>query len=153
MREERGAAWVAAQMPLELLVAVCGWLGPRLPKRGRARRRRVGLAVMLSGLAGLAWSGATLGRNLTPFPRPRQDGELVVTGPFGLTRHPIYTFNVVAAIGYGLFRDRLLVLLATVPLAVVLWYKAGAEERWLSRQFPQYATYRTRVRRLLPGVC
>jgi protein-S-isoprenylcysteine O-methyltransferase Ste14 len=43
-------------------------------------------------------------------------------------------------------------LTAWLLLAIVLLAKAVLEERGLDRQFPGYAAYAARVKRLIPGV-
>ena len=54
--------------------------------------------VKIAGLGVFGLGGAfifgglqTLGNSLTPFPVPRDDGELVTDGAFSYTRHPMYT--------------------------------------------------------------
>ncbi len=112
--------------------------------------RLAGIPVALAGLGLAVWAGRTLGSSLTPYPRPRRDGELVTGGPYRLARHPIYGGGLLLFLGYG--------LLASVPAtagALVLgglwWAKSGVEERHLAARFDGYAEYRRRVRgRLLP---
>jgi protein-S-isoprenylcysteine O-methyltransferase Ste14 len=41
---------------------------------------------------------------------------------------------------------------AALVLALFLDAKARREERWLRRQFPDYADYELKVRRFIPGV-
>lgn len=55
-------------------------------------------AVKLAGFLAIGLGGAftfggqqTLGDNLTPFPVPKDDGELVTDGAYSYTRHPMYT--------------------------------------------------------------
>lgn len=37
-------------------------------------------------------------------------------------------------------------------MAIFFDTKAGVEERWLTKRFPEYAAYRRRVRKLIPFV-
>ena len=105
-------------------------------------------AAAACGLAGTL----TLGRHLTPFPKPSADTPLVQHGIYRLVRHPLYTAVVSAAVGWSLLRSSGPALLTSLVLAVFLDAKARHEERWLRRQFPEYAAYQQRVRRFVPWV-
>lgn len=63
----------------------------------------VQIAAKITGLLALGLGGAftfggqqTLGDSLTPFPVPKDDGELVTDGAYSYTRHPMYTGNVLS---------------------------------------------------------
>jgi len=142
----RGAGWVAAQFALIAAVLALGAVPPRWP----GWVQLLGVPLLPAGGAAAVWAARTLGSSLTPFPRPRPEGELVETGPYRLVRHPIYGAGVLFFLGYGLW--------ASVPatagvavLALLWWLKAGVEERHLTARFAGYEDYRRRVRRrLLP---
>jgi protein-S-isoprenylcysteine O-methyltransferase Ste14 len=137
---------VVVQFALMLAILALGAVPPRWP----GWLQLLGAALCLGGGAVAVWAARTLGRSLTPFPRPRPEGELVETGPYAWVRHPLYGAGLLFFLGYG--------LLASVPataavaaLATLWWLKAGVEERYLAAQFPAYEAYRSRVRRrLLP---
>jgi protein-S-isoprenylcysteine O-methyltransferase Ste14 len=93
-----------------------------------------------------------LGRNLTPLPYPREDGELVQTGMYGVVRHPLYSGILLAALAYTIGQLSLSHAVATGVLFLVLNYKASREEAWLSDRYPAYSTYRQRVKKLIPGL-
>lgn len=147
---ERGGLWVVAQFPLAGLVFLAGLRGPRLPARLRAPARWLGVMLVPAGGALFLTGTAALGSNLTPFPKPSPDARLVTTGPYGLARHPLYGGIVVAALGWGLFQGRWLGLLGALVLAAFFDAKASREEHWLTEQFPEYPSYRRRVRKLVP---
>jgi protein-S-isoprenylcysteine O-methyltransferase Ste14 len=42
-----------------------------------------------------------LGQNLTPLPHPRDEGQLVKTGIYGLVRHPMYSGVIYLALAYA----------------------------------------------------
>ena len=54
----------------------------------------------LGALFALA-AGLGLGPALTPMPRPSGRGELVVSGPYAVVRHPIYSGVAAAALGFS----------------------------------------------------
>lgn len=148
----------------------------RLPKRSGDRRRRViaisffgTFALLLAGLlpntspslypastiliaVGLAitfWSLLYLRWSFSIMPEAR---KLVTSGPYRFSRNPVYMGEFIAAIGVALphFGWGSLLLLAALALAQllrILW-----EEQVLGREFAEeYAAYRRRVHRLLPG--
>jgi protein-S-isoprenylcysteine O-methyltransferase Ste14 len=146
----KGGPWVLAQIALILAVLV---LGPVLggPPWSQVCTP-VGSALIFAG-AVFGISGAcSLGRNLTPYPKPLESSRLVRTGIFRIVRHPLYTSLILLASGWSIVWSSGSALLAAAGLAVLLDAKARLEERWLRARFPDYAAYALRVRRLLPWI-
>jgi protein-S-isoprenylcysteine O-methyltransferase Ste14 len=115
---------------------------------------RWGLAAAL-GLAGivLILKGLLdLGRNLTPLPHPKADGQLVRSGVYGLVRHPLYSGLIFAAFSWVVFQFSLSHLIATAILFAFFDTKARREEAWLTEKYPEYSDYQQQVKRLIPGV-
>jgi protein-S-isoprenylcysteine O-methyltransferase Ste14 len=112
----------------------------------------VGFVVAFAGLLLFAWAYRTMGRSFTPFPRPLASGELVVSGPFRLVRHPVYGGVLLLSAGASLAIG-FLGLVGTAVLAALWWRKSAFEERLLVERYPEYTSYRARVRRrFLPFV-
>ena len=107
--------------------------------------------LSVAALCGVAGTAA-LKRNLTPFPRPLAETQFVRCGVYGLMRHPLYVAVLCAAIGWALVWRSWSGLVAALVLGLLLDAKARREERWLRRQFPDYADYERKVRRFIPGV-
>ena len=147
-RVGRGSQWVLAQAVLLSAVIGSGFFADR---HWDSAAGRVG-GVALLALAGLSMaSGAlSLGRNLTPFPRPGREARLVQTGVYAWVRHPLYAALMVGAVGWALFRENLWTLGAAAALVLFLHAKARREEAWLKEHFPDYAAYARRVPRFLP---
>jgi protein-S-isoprenylcysteine O-methyltransferase Ste14 len=142
--EERGDRWVVAQFGLMVLVLAAGWLPPGWPSSVDIVFRALGAVSSLLGALVAVWAWRTLEGSATAFPRPREGGRLIETGPYEYVRHPIYSAGLLFFGGYALATSPV----ALVPLAAlaVLWRnKAALEEELLARRFPQYRDYRARV--------
>jgi protein-S-isoprenylcysteine O-methyltransferase Ste14 len=111
-----------------------------------------GGAVAGAGLAFIATGAIRLGRNLTPFPRPREDGVLVSEGIFALVRHPIYSGFVLLTLGWSLAWRSLAALIGALILLLFFDLKARREEQWLETKYAEYPEYRRRVKKLIPFV-
>jgi protein-S-isoprenylcysteine O-methyltransferase Ste14 len=105
---------------------------------------RIGWIVAAAGLGLAIWAGRTMGRSLSPFPRPTRRAELVQNGPFRLVRHPIYLGGTLFCAGLALVFS-VYALALTGVLALFWVFKARYEERLLAERFPEYAEYRRRT--------
>jgi protein-S-isoprenylcysteine O-methyltransferase Ste14 len=108
------------------------------------------LCVVGSGFVVLG--SVALGRNLTPFPKPTEDGSLVERRIFSVVRHPIYSGFTLFAFGWGLVWNSSATLIAALVLLFFFDIKARREERWLEAKFGSYAAYKKRVKKLIPLV-
>jgi protein-S-isoprenylcysteine O-methyltransferase Ste14 len=147
---QRGGLWVLGQGMLLGAVIAGGILG-------RSQWQSLPLTLcgaflfLVSACCGLTGT-VSLGRNLTPFPKPSASARLVQTGIYGLIRHPLYTAVFCGSVGWALVWRSWPALLAALALAPLFDAKARAEERWLRQQFPEYASYEQRVRRFVPWI-
>ena len=85
-------------------------------------------------------------------PAPRDDGQLVQTGPYRWIRHPMYTAVIAVGLACAWTGASVLGWAALSLLVVVLAVKANFEERWLRKAHPGYAAYCQQTRRFLPGI-
>lgn len=145
---QRGGAWVLTQSALLGAVAVLAVFF-----RGGGFHPWVvipGVALLLIG-AGVALAGAlALGSNLTPFPKPGEQAQLVRHGIYAVIRHPLYTSVIAGSIGWALVWQSWLALLVATSLIPFFQAKARREERWLREKFPEYAGYQRQVRGFVP---
>jgi protein-S-isoprenylcysteine O-methyltransferase Ste14 len=146
----RGEAWVLAQAVLLLLFVFAPQVG--LPWPGNDLVRFAGWTLVAIGSLLLLWSALNLGHSLTPFPRPLPDGELVTTGAYRLVRHPIYCAVLIGALGLSLATGNWLRIVLTGVLFLFFDRKARREELWLQQQYPAYAAYKARVKKLIPWI-
>ena len=89
--------------------------------------------------AGLVWSLSArrhLGGNWSATVTVKQGHELIRTGPYRWTRHPIYTGLLAAIAGSAVAQGECRSLLALLLIIASVLRKAGVEERFMTRQFP-----------------
>jgi protein-S-isoprenylcysteine O-methyltransferase Ste14 len=139
----RGGGWVVAQTVLMVVFVVLVFLPPYWPRQ----LSFVGVPLAVVGAVGLVWAARALGKSMTPYPRPRETGELIETGPYRLVRHPIYVAGMLFFLGVGL-SSSVPATLGALALGALWWRKAAVEEEHLTARFPEYEDYRSRVRRL-----
>lgn len=151
--QTRGGGWVLAQgLVLAALVLTPMETGA---SRALSLDQPLQVAGMLAVFAGVALSLAgalTLGRALTPFPRPRAKAPLKQRGVYAWVRHPIYAGILLAALGWSLWWLSAAGVFATLLAAVFFDRKAAREEAWLSARHRAYRAYRKRVKKFIPGV-
>jgi protein-S-isoprenylcysteine O-methyltransferase Ste14 len=111
-----------------------------------------GLALGMLGFGLVAAGYMVLGSNLSILPHPKNGATLVQTGVYGMVRHPMYSGVIVAAVGWALLNSSLMTSVYAAVLFVFFDAKSRREERWLTRQFPEYAAYCTRVHKLIPWI-
>ena len=115
--------------------------------------RGAGLVVLIGATAWTIWARLALGSMWSSGAVARPDHVLRTTGPFGVTRHPVYTGSLGMLAGSALAEGlgRWLALFAVVTLLLLV--KTSAEERLLAAEFPaEYERYRRDVPRLIPRI-
>ena len=111
----------------------------------------VGVGLTFAGLLFSVWARMQLGRNWSRSVTIKQDHELIVTGPYALVRHPIYTGLLAAFLGTVLAVGEVRAVLAFVLIAVQFGYKLQLEEKWMRAQFG--AAYAGHIRTALQRWC
>lgn len=110
-----------------------------------------GLIVITAG-AVVIMGALALGRNLTPFPRPIPGGHLITHGIYGIVRHPLYMAAIIGTFGWGLMIANLLDIGLVTVVFLFVDLKSRREEEWLLEAYPEYASYRRRVKKLIPWI-
>ncbi len=142
--------WVTGQSVLMLAVILLGVLHSGARHDGTAFA--TGMFLFLAGAVAGIWGVRSLGRSRTPFPTPKADAELVQRGIYHWLRHPLYSSVMLASVGWALIWESRPAGVSTVILCVFFDAKARVEERLLLAKFPEYAAYRKRTWRFLPGI-
>jgi protein-S-isoprenylcysteine O-methyltransferase Ste14 len=102
---QRGEYWVIAQGVLLLVFALI----PPMTSSIIDLRLSVWLytswiLTAIFGILAIVFLGRSLsdlGQNLTPLPHPRDEGQLVTTGVYGLVRPPMYSGVIYLALAYA----------------------------------------------------
>jgi protein-S-isoprenylcysteine O-methyltransferase Ste14 len=141
----RGEGWVAPQPMLIAAILAAGIRGSRWPSAARSVRT-AGVAVSaLGGIYLFAGGVKHLGGQITPFPKPVDQGSVKRSGAYGLVRHPMYGGVLLVTLAWSLASSPLALAPWTVA-AVFLDAKRRREEAWLVEVYPDYEEYRASVR-------
>jgi protein-S-isoprenylcysteine O-methyltransferase Ste14 len=156
MADSTDTAHVIVRPPIAWMLAVLAglalnWLIPLPFVPAAASSVGLGATVFALGLALFAWAIATVTRAGSNVPTNLPTTTIVDTGPYRLTRNPIYLSMVLGLVGLAIALDSLWLLLALAAFALVIRYGVVArEEAYLERKFGDtYRRYRARVRRWL----
>ena len=103
------------------------------------------LLIIISFIIMLA-SLKDLGRNLSPFPRPINNSNLVTTGIYRFMRHPMYYSLLLISIGVFIIKLSIYYLFLTISLALIIKFKISLEEKYLMNKFKNYLHYKNEVK-------
>lgn len=151
----RGEGWVIAQFVLIPALLLLMWLlpfGRGWPAPLDWLMRIAGLLLLMAAAWLLLAGIAHLGRNLTPNPKPIDDGQLVTTGAYAVVRHPIYAGIIVGFLAVALFFNSFVGVIGAVIVFLFFDQKSRREEVWLSEAYAGYADYKRRTRKLIPWI-
>jgi protein-S-isoprenylcysteine O-methyltransferase Ste14 len=109
----------------------------------------IGIILQLLGLLLMQVARLYMGRHFGLLPANR---GLVVRGPFGLIRHPLYAAWILTAAGTSMAVPTIRNFVLTALSIPFMVWRIALEEELLDHD-PQYLAYRRQVRwRLVPGV-
>ena len=115
--------------------------------------RILGLAILVGGTAFAIWARLALGAMWSATPAVKEEHKLRTSGPYRVTRHPIYTGMLAMLLGTGLLTGDGRILVAFPVYVVLVEIKLHIEERLMLAEFPDdYPRYRRQVPQLVPGL-
>lgn len=104
----------------------------------------IGLGAIVLSIVGRAWCSLYIGG--------RKKAEVVSTGPYSLSRNPLYVFSYAGAFGVGAQTGSVVIACLFVLIALVVFhFTIAKEEAWLSAEFGSaYRDYMARTPRCGP---
>jgi protein-S-isoprenylcysteine O-methyltransferase Ste14 len=123
---------------------------PLFPRRELSvTAEMVSTLLILFGSAAAIYTLLRLGGSFSMMAEARR---LVTSGPYRLVRHPLYLAEELAIVGLSMqFFSLSTAFVLAVQIAFQL-RRMHNEEAILAESFPEYAAYRQRTARLLPGI-
>ena len=106
----------------------------------------LGILIIIISFIIMLVSIKDLGRNLSPFPRPINNSNLVTTGIYRFTRHPMYYSLIFISIGVFIIKLSIYYLFLTISLALIIKFKIALEEKYLMNKFKNYLLYKKEVK-------
>jgi len=106
----------------------------------------LGILIIIIAFIIILVSIKDLGRNLSPFPRPTKNSNLVTTGIYRFTRHPMYYCLIFISIGVFIIKLSIYYLFLTISLALIIKFKIVLEEEYLMNKFKNYLLYKNEVK-------
>ena len=125
-----------------------------LPPQAATALGWTGAILALAGISFSCWAKVTLGAQFASRAALHEAHLLVTTGPYLITRHPIYTGVLLLLWGVVLALDSVAGLLVWgIFFTLLMYLHTVAEEELLGERFGEvYRSYQRRVPRLLPFV-
>ena len=113
----------------------------------------LGLAILVASAVFAIWARVTLGRMWSATPQVGAERKLRTEGPYGVTRHPIYTGLLGMTVGTTLLAGGHELVAIVLVLFALFEVKIAQEERLMVATFPgEYPAYRHRVPQIVPGL-
>jgi protein-S-isoprenylcysteine O-methyltransferase Ste14 len=111
----------------------------------------LGVTAVLASVALFVWSVRTFRIAGTPVPGNRPTTAIVRSGPYRLSRNPIYVAFSLLQVGIAFWVNSLWLLITLIPAVTLMaCVVIPREERYLERRFPsEYPPYKASVRRWL----
>ena len=106
----------------------------------------LGILIIIIAFIIMLISIKDLGRNLSPFPRPINNSNLVTTGIYRFTRHPMYYSLIFISFGVFITKLTLYYLFLSISLGLIIKFKIALEEQYLNKKFKNYLVYKNEVK-------
>ncbi len=106
----------------------------------------IGFLIMIIAFIILLVAIKDLGSNLSPLPRPINNSNLVTTGIYRFTRHPMYYSLILISFGFFLIKLSIYYLFLSISLALIIKFKIALEEQYLKNKFKNYLIYKNEVK-------
>ena len=106
----------------------------------------LGILIIIIAFIIMLVSIKDLGKNLSPFPRPINNSNLVTSGIYRFTRHPMYYSLIFISTGVLIIKLSIYYLFLTISLVLIIKFKIALEEKYLMNEFKNYLLYKNKVK-------
>jgi len=106
----------------------------------------LGILIIIIAFIIMLVSIKDLGRNLSPFPRPINNSNLVTKGIYRFMRHPMYYSLIFISIGVFLIKLSIYYLFLSISLSLIIKFKIALEEQYLNNKYKNYLLYKNEVK-------
>ncbi len=106
----------------------------------------IGFLIIIIAFIILLIAIKDLGRNLSPFPRPINNSNLVTKGIYRFTRHPMYYSLIFISFGVFIIKLSIYYLFLLISLVLIIKFKIALEEKYLNNKFKNYLLYKNKVK-------
>ena len=106
----------------------------------------VGFLIIIIAFIILLVAIKDLGKNLSPLPRPINNSNLVTTGIYRFTRHPMYYSLIFISFGVFITKLSIYYLFLSISLGLIIKFKIALEEQYLNNKFKNYLLYKNEVK-------
>jgi len=106
----------------------------------------IGFLIIVISLTILLVAIKDLGRNLSPFPRPINNSNLVTKGIYRFTRHPMYYSLIFISFGVFITKLSIYYLFLSISLGLIIKFKIKLEDQYLNSKFKNYLLYKNEVK-------
>ena len=106
----------------------------------------VGFLIIIIALIILLVAIKDLGSNLSPFPRPLTNSDLVTSGIYRFIRHPMYYSLIFISFGVFITKLSIYYLFLSISLGLIIKFKIALEEQYLNNKFKNYLLYKNEVK-------
>ena len=106
----------------------------------------VGFLIIIIAFIILLVAIKDLGRNLSPFPRPINNSNLVTKGIYRFTRHPMYYSLIFISFGVFITKLSIYYLFLSTSLGLIIKFKIALEEQYLKNKYKNYLLYKNEVK-------
>ena len=106
----------------------------------------MGILIIIIAIVIMLIAIKDLGSNLSPFPRPIKNSNLVTEGIYRFIRHPMYYSLIFISFGVFTIKLSIYYLCLSISLSLIIKLKIVLEEQYLNTKFKNYLLYKNEVK-------
>jgi protein-S-isoprenylcysteine O-methyltransferase Ste14 len=148
----KGWLYVAVQFALAGIIIISSYIEGGNVDYGMQFLHWIGIVLLAIGGIIILFAVFNFGQVITPNPIPLDENKLRTGGLYKYVRHPMYFSVLILLIGVVFYFGAVLSLVWIAAAFMFLSRKSNFEERFLVKKFPEYSSYRTRTKKLIPFI-